>query len=136
GYRLGELLDDGEGYQEHLAKNAAVERDQARVRSYLVPAATSAERRSQLHRAAKREAQTLAQIGQHPGILAYPSFVDDAPLRPAVLFEAFEDSLPLHAFIRQDPNLTFDERLGLLQQIVEAVAHSPTSRVLHRNPPP
>ena len=35
--------------------------DQARVRSYLVPAATSAERRSQLHRAAKREAQTFAR---------------------------------------------------------------------------
>jgi serine/threonine protein kinase len=133
GYQLGELLDDGEGYQEHLAKNASVDRDQARVRSYLVPAATSAERRAQLHRAARREAQTLAQIGQHPGILAYRSFVDDAPLGPAVLFEAFEDSLPLHAFIRQEPNLTFDERLGLLQQIVEAVAHCHRSGVLHRN---
>jgi len=133
GYQLGELVDDGEGYQEHLAKNAAVERDQARVRSYLVPAATSAERRAQLHRAARREAQTLAQIGQHPGILAYRSFVDDAPLGPAVLFEAFENSLPLHAFIRQEPNLTFDERLGLLQQIVEAVAHCHRSGVLHRN---
>nr|WP_227026829.1 protein kinase [Corallococcus soli] len=133
GYQLGELLDDGEGYQEHLAKNAAVDRDQARVRSYLVPAATSAERRAQLHRAARREARTLAQIGQHPGILAYRSFVDDAPLGPAVLFESFEDSLPLHAFIRQEPNLTFDERLGLLQQIVEAVAHCHRSGVLHRN---
>lgn len=133
GYQLGALLDDGEGYQEHLAKNSVVETDQARVRSYLVPAATSSERRSQLHRAAKREAQTLAQIGTHPGILAYRSFVDDAPLGPAVLFEAFEDSLPLHAFIRQEPNLTFDERLGLLQQIVEAVAHCHRSGVLHRN---
>lgn len=133
GYQLGTLLDDGEGYQEHLAKNSVVETDQARVRSYLVPAATSSERRSQLHRAAKREAQTLAQIGTHPGILAYRSFVDDAPLGPAVLFEAFEDSLPLHAFIRQEPDLTFDERLGLLQQIVEAVAHCHRSGVLHRN---
>ncbi len=133
GYQLGALLDDGEGYQEHLAKNSVVESDQARVRSYLVPAATSSERRSQLHRAAKREAQTLAQIGTHPGILAYRSFVDDAPLGPAVLFEAFEDSLPLHAFIRQEANLTFDERLGLLQQIVEAVAHCHRSGVLHRN---
>jgi serine/threonine protein kinase len=133
GYQLGSLLDDGEGYQEHLAKNTVVETDQARIRSYLVPAATSAERRSQLHRAAKREAQTLAQIGQHPGILAYRSFVDNAPLGPAVLFEAFEGSLPLHAFIRQEPNLTFDERLGLLQQIVEAVAHCHRSGVLHRN---
>ena len=133
GYQLGELVDDGEGYQEHLAKNMVVQTDQARVRSYLVPAATSADRRSQLHRAAKREAQTLAQIGQHPGILAYRSFVDDGPLGPAVLFEAFEDALPLHAFIRQEPNLTFDERLGLLQQIVEAVAHCHRSGVLHRN---
>lgn len=133
GYQLGELVDDGEGYQEHLAKNAAVERDQARIRSYLVPAATSAERRAQLHRAARREAKTLAQIGQHPGILTYRSFFDDAPLGPAVLFEAFEDSLPLHAFVRQEPNLTFDERLGLLQQIVEAVAHCHRSGVLHRN---
>jgi serine/threonine protein kinase len=133
GYQLAELLDDGDGYQEHLAKNAAVDRDQARVRSYLVPAATSVERRAQLQRAARREAQTLAQIGQHPGILAYRSFVDDAPLGPAVLFEAFEDSLPLHAFIRQGPNLTFDERLGILQQIVEAVAHCHRSGVLHRN---
>lgn len=133
GYQLGALLDDGEGYQEHLAKNSVVESDQARVRSYLVPAATSAERRSQLHRAAKREAQTLAQLGTHPGILAYRSFVDDAPLGPAVLFEAFEDSLPLHAFLREEPNLTFDERLGLVQQIVEAVAHCHRSDVLHRN---
>lgn len=133
GYQLGELLDDGEGYQEHLAKNSAVERDQVRVRSYLVPAATSVERRAQLHRAARREAQTLAQIGQHPGILAYRSFVDEAPLGPAVLFEAFEDALPLHAFLRHEPNLTFDERLGILQQIVEAVAHCHRSGVLHRN---
>ncbi len=133
GYQLGALLDDGEGYQEHLAKNSVVETDQARVRSYLVPAATSSERRAQLHRAARREAQTLAQIGTHPGILAYRSFVDDAPLGPAVLFEAFEDSLPLHAFLRHEPNLTFDERLGLLQQIVEAVAHCHRSGVLHRN---
>lgn len=133
GYLLGTLLDDGEGYQEHLAKNSVVETDKSRVRSYLVPAATSSERRSLLHRAAKREAQTLAQIGTHPGILAYRSFVDDAPLGPAVLFEAFEDSLPLHAFIREESNLTFDERLGILQQIVEAVAHCHRCGVLHRN---
>lgn len=133
GYQLGKLVDEGEGYQEHLARNASVESDQARVRSYLVPAATSTERREQLYRAARREAQTLAQLGQHPGILAYRSFIEDAPLGPAVLFEAVEDALPLHAFIRQHPELTFDERLGILQQIVEAVAHCHRSRIIHRN---
>ncbi|MFO0726484.1 MAG: protein kinase [Myxococcota bacterium] len=133
GYKLGSLVDDGEGYQEHLAQNCAVETDQVRVRSYLVPAATSAERRSQLQRAAEREARTLAGIGQHPRILAYRSFVDDAPLGPAVLFEAFEGGLPLHGFLRHEPQLTFDERLWILQQIVEAVAHCHRSGVLHRN---
>ena len=48
GYQLGALVDEGDGYQEHLARNATVDRDHARVRSYLVPAATSAERRAQL----------------------------------------------------------------------------------------
>ena len=132
-YELGELIDEGDGYQEHLAKNVEVERDLVRVRSYLVPSATSVERRVQLQRAARREARTLAEIGQHPGILGYRSFADEAPLGPAVLFEAFEESLPLQLFLRQEPDLTFDERLGLMQQIVEAVAHCHRSGVLHRN---
>ena len=132
-YQLGTLVDDGEGYQEHLARNAAVERDLARIRSYLVPAAASADRRAMLHRAARREADTLAELGQHPGILAYRSFVDDAPLGPAVLFEAFEHAVPLDAFVRQHTDLTFDERLGLLQRVVEAVAHCHRGGVIHRN---
>ncbi len=133
GYQLGALVDDGEGYQEHLARNAAVDRDHARIRSYLVPAATSGDRRALLYRAARREAQTLAQLGQHPGILAYRSFVEDAPLGPAVLFEAFENAVALDAFVRHHTDLTFDERLGILQRIVEAVAHCHRSGVVHRN---
>lgn len=133
GYTLGPLLDDGEGYQEHLAKSAAVQSDQARVRSYLVPAASSSERRAQLQRAARREAHALAQLGQHPGILSYRTFVEEAPLGPAIVFEAFEGGIPLHTFLKQHPALTFDERLNLLQEIVEAVAHCHRSGVLHRN---
>lgn len=133
GYRLGTLVDDGEGYQEHLAKHTAVETDTARVRSYLVPAATTTERRSLLQRAAQREAQVLAGLGQHPGILAYRAFVEDAPLGPAVVFEAVEDALPLHIFLRQHPELSFDERLGILQQVVEALAHCHRHGVWHRN---
>lgn len=133
GYTLGTLLDDGEGYQEHQARSEAVQSDQVRVRSYLVPAATSTERRAQLQRAARREAQALAQLGQHPGILRYRTFVEDGPLGPAVIFEAFEGGLPLHAYLREHPDLTFDERLNILQQIVEAVAHCHRAGVVHRN---
>ena len=133
GYALERLADEGEGSQEHLARHPAVERDRARIRSYLVPAATSPVRRAQLERAARREAQTLSQLGQHPGILGYRSFVDDGPLGPAVVFEAFEDALPLHTFLRQEPDLSFDERLHILQAIVEAVAHCHRAGILHRN---
>lgn len=133
GFALERLVDEGEGYQEHVASHSAVARDRARIRSYLVPAATSSARRAQLERAAQREAQTLSQLGQHPGILGYRTFVDDGPLGPAVVFEAFDDALPLHIFLRQEPDLSFDERLHILQAIVEAVAHCHRAGILHRN---
>jgi serine/threonine protein kinase len=133
GFELERLVDEGEGYQEHVACHPAVQRDRARIRSYLVPAATSSARRAQLERAARREAQTLAQLGQHPSILGYRAFVDEGPLGPAVVFEAFDDALPLHIFLRQEPDLSFDERLHLLQSIVEAVAHCHRAGILHRN---
>lgn len=133
GFVLDKLVDEGEGYQEHLAKHPTVEQDRARIRSYLVPAATSTERRHQLARAARREAQTLAQLGQHPGILGYRSYVDEGPLGPAVVFEAFEGGVPLHTFLREEPDLAFDERLQILQSIVESVAHCHRAGVLHRN---
>lgn len=133
GYTLGDLVDEGEGYQEHLAHHPSVTTDKVRVRSYLVPAATTATRRAQLERAARREAQTLAQLGQHPQILGYRAFVEDAPLGPAVIFEPFTDGHTLHAFLRDEPDLSFDERLHILQAIVEAVAHCHRAGVLHRN---
>lgn len=133
GFELERLVDEGEGYQEHLAHHPSVQRDRARIRSYLVPAATSTARREQLHRAARREAQTLSELGQHPGILGYRAFVEEGPLGPAVLFEAFDNALPLHIFLRQEPDLSFDERLQILQAIVEAVAHCHRANVVHRN---
>lgn len=133
GYTLGDLVDEGEGYQEHLAHHPSVTTDKVRVRSYLVPAATTATRRAQLERAARREAQTLAQLGQHPQILGYRAFVEDAPLGPAVIFEPFTDGVALHTFLRNEPDLSFDERLHILQAIVEAVAHCHRAGVLHRN---
>ncbi len=133
GFELESLVDEGEGYQEHLAHHPTVKQDRARIRSYLVPAATTSARRQQLERAACREAQTLAQIGQHPSILGYRSYVEDAPLGPAVIFEPFDDALPLHIFLRHEPDLSFDDRLLILQAIVEAVAHCHRKGVLHRN---
>jgi serine/threonine protein kinase len=133
GFTLNSLLDEGEGYQEHDARHESLTNDRARIRSYLVPAATSSARRQQLERAARREAQTLSQLGQHPGILGYRNYVANAPLGPAVIFEAFDNAMPLHTFLRHEPNLSFDDRLHILQSVVEAVAHCHRAQVIHRN---
>ena len=133
GFQLKELVDEGPGYQEHLGVNTRVATDTARVRIYLVPRQTTSEARELLSRAAQREADVLAQIGRHPNILSYRHFEPNASPGPAVLFEAFPDSLPLHVFLRATPDLSFDDRLAILQQIVEAVDHVHKQGFLHRN---
>jgi serine/threonine protein kinase len=132
-YRLDKLLDEGEGYQEHLGIHAALAEKQVRIRSYLVPRATSTERRAQLERAAHREAEVLTRLGEHPAILRCLDYVESAPLGPALIFEAFKDSLPLEVFLRRTPALTFDDRLAILQQIAEALHYCHEKDVLHRN---
>ena len=133
GFKLQRLVDEREGYQEHHAKNTKVEGDTARVRSYLVPGATTTDRRHQLERAARREAQILSRLGHHPNILSYRAYHDDGPLGPAVLFEAFEHGLPLNIFLKREPDLSFDDRLHILQAVVEAVDHCHRADFLHRN---
>ncbi len=133
GYRLDRLLDEGPGYQEHLGIHAEVEGDTARVRSYLVPHQTSVSDQQVLERAARREGSVLSRIGRHPGILSYRGFKDDGPLGPAVVFEPFTDGLPLHVFLRLEPDLSFDDRIHILQQVVEALAHCHRNDILHRN---
>jgi serine/threonine protein kinase len=133
GFRLQRLVDQHEGYQEHHAISVTVQSDAARVRSYLVPRATSEERRAQLQRAAEREAQVLSRLGHHPKLLSYRAYHPDGPLGPAVLFEAFEGGLPLSIFLKQEPDLSFDDRLSILQAIVEAIHHCHRADLLHRN---
>ena len=132
GYTLKELLDEGPAYQEHRAHNEAIS-DSARVRSYLVPRQTTPERRQMLQRAAEREAKVLARLGRHPRILGYRSFVPDAPLGPALLFECFDGGRTLDDFLRDEPDLPFDDRLDILQQVTEAVEHVHRNEYLHRN---
>ena len=133
GFKLQRLVDEREGYQEHHAVSTTVEGDATRVRSYLVPKATTTERRHQLERAARREAQVLSRLGHHPRILSYRAYHNDGPLGPAVLFEAFEHGLPLNIFLKREPDLSFDDRLHILQAVVEAVDHCHRADFLHRN---
>src|SRR5947199_2102987 len=67
-YVLGDLIADGPGYQDRLAKHASFDNVFFRVRQYTVAQASSEEDRQRLQRAAAREFQIIQTL-DHTGIL-------------------------------------------------------------------
>ncbi|MBK8939667.1 MAG: protein kinase [Polyangiaceae bacterium] len=132
-YQLGELLEEGPGYQDHLGQHERLKELQRRARSYLVAQSATAERRDQLRRAAEREARNLTSIGDHPGILRLHDFEADGPLGgPCLLFERFERGEPLDAYLRRNPKLPLDARISILEQVADALAYCHRKHVMHR----
>ena len=131
-YALGELLAEGPGYQDRIATHRGNDAIRGRGRVYLVPQQTSVERRQQLVRAAERESQLLYDVREHPNILTFAGYEQDAPLGPTVLFDAFDDGIPLDAFLRQNPDLPFQDRVELVCQIGRALTFCHKRRIVHR----
>ena len=96
------------------------ETQHARVRSWVLPRVEDPQRRDALQRAAKREAEVLGRLGRHPNILGLIGTVDHEGLARLV-FEPFEGALPLHQFLRAYPDLAFEHRLHLLEQVADAL---------------
>jgi serine/threonine protein kinase len=129
---LTDLLEDGAHFQDHLGVHESLGHHR-RVRSFLVPPGTTAERRDQLLRAARREAQHLTALSAHPHVLQFHDFVMDGPLGgPSVVLEHFEDATPLDAFLRSHPKLSFNERIALIQQLAEALEFCHRKEIFHR----
>ena len=129
-YELGTLLGEGPGFQDRLA----IHRDrrwQRRARVYLVPDQTSVERRQQLRRAAEREVGLLTDVRDHGAILKVLDYVPDAPLGPTVLFDEFDDGVPLDAFLRKRPKLPLVQRVAIVEQVGRALAHCHKRSVVH-----
>ncbi|WP_437602994.1 protein kinase [Sorangium sp. So ce590] len=144
-YELGPLLDDGifqaggadddasapSGYQDRLATHRDTPGLSRRARVYLVPQQTTVARRQSLRRAADRESQLLYGVREHPNVLTFVDYITDAPLGPTVLFDAFEGGVPLDAFLRQNADLPFPERVALVEQIARALAYCHKKDVRH-----
>lgn len=130
-YEIRDMLEDGSGYQDRLAIHQHNEQFRRRARIYLVPQQTSVERRQQLRRAADREAQLLYEVREHPHILDIIDYLTDPPLGPTVLFDAFDGGIPLDAFLRKNPELTFGERVLLIEQIGRALAFCHKKDIVH-----
>lgn len=129
-YQLGSVIEQGEGYEDRNAEHVDTPALKRRARIYLVPQATSTERRKMLMRAAEREVNLLTEVREHPNVLRLNDFVVDAPLGPTVLFDQF-DGEPLAAFIRRRQDLAFDKRIELIEKIASTLHQCHKKQVLH-----
>jgi serine/threonine protein kinase len=132
-YVLGDLLFDGPGYQDHLAKHPSFEDVYRRVRQYTVAQAASEEDRQRLKRAAAREFQIIQTL-EHQGILPVLEYKEHE--NGPALFFGYSDPNAVrfdHYLAANCHKLTTDQRLDFLRQIADAIRYAHSKRVVHRS---
>ncbi|MCA9111861.1 MAG: NERD domain-containing protein, partial [Planctomycetaceae bacterium] len=131
-YVLGELLGEGPGYQERLAKHASFENVFCRVRQYTVAQADSEEERQRRKRAAAREFQIIQSLN-HPNILPVLDYKEHE-LGPALLFRYLDPNSVRfdHYLATNCHKLTTEQRLDMLRQVADAIRYAHRKRVIHR----
>jgi len=129
-WELGELLDEGPGWQDFLGSRQRMSATR-RVRVYLAGLATTAEEESQLRREAEREFKVLEGL-RHDGISSALDFVQ-AERGPALLFGRAEDEERLDIWAPAAvPELGIGDRIELVRQVGEALLHAHARKVSHR----
>lgn len=127
---LGELLDEGPGWQDWLASRPRVHAKR-RARVYLAGVATTAEDQDRLRREAEREFRIVQDL-RHDGI-AQPLDLVQAERGPALLYELFEGEQRLDLWANDAiSSVPLDQRIEMVRQLAEAVAHAHANRVTHR----
>jgi serine/threonine protein kinase len=129
-WEIGELLDEGPGWQdfEGTRPNLGARR---RVRIYLAGAATTSDEERRLRREAEREVRLLEGL-QHEGIAAVKDLVQ-ADRGPAVLLDRVVGEVPLDRWASEHvKGLDLLQRIELVRQLGEALAHAHARRVTHR----
>ncbi len=125
---LGEVLDEGEGWQDFLGTQLGRQR---RVRIYLARRAHTAEEAEQLQRTARREFRLLDSV-RHSGI-AHPLDLQQHEWGPALLFERAngEERLDLWLDGHLD-RLDLYDRLDLVRDLAEALDYAHRHGLTHR----
>jgi serine/threonine protein kinase len=130
-YELGELLDEGEGWQDFAAQHPEVESTHRRIRLYLAGRAYTEEERAALTRAAEREFKFLQGI-DHPG-LDRPLELLRNPRGPALIFEREPDAERLdHWLADHGEELELYDRIQLVRDLAEIVRHAHRQGLFHR----
>jgi|HubBroStandDraft_1064217.scaffolds.fasta_scaffold00063_36 serine/threonine protein kinase len=129
-YELGQLLTEGQNWQDFAATHTATKVSR-RVRIYPYALAASPEERDRLARTAQREFRVLEGV-EHPGIQRALDY-REAELGPALVFEYDANASRLDRYIAQKrQTLTVVQRLALLRQLGEAMAYAHGKRIYHR----
>ncbi len=128
---LGELIDDGPGYQDFEASNPRFSHTHRRVRIYGTPDMAGAEQRAQASRAAQREFELLAPV-EYPGIVRAIAF-HELDLGPAIVFERDPSEIQLDRYLEEmGSTLSLFDRVALVRQLAETVAYAHGRRIFHR----
>jgi len=129
-WELGELLDEGDGWQDYAATHHSVP-SKRRVRIYLSRRAHTAEETAQLRRTAEREFRLLEGV-HHPGV-AQPLDLQQHEWGPALLFQRAdgEERLDLWAATELQ-KLGLYERVGLVRSLAEALDYAHRQDLTHR----
>jgi serine/threonine protein kinase len=131
-------IERGPGYQEYLAFHSALAKNQdsakARLRVYRQPSHdNSREHQDRLQQIAKREFQNLYQLRDCAHVLQARDFCENSVSHePAIAFEAFDGGAPFSSFLRQNPDLSFEARLSVVEQVANALHACHRKEVLHR----
>ena len=131
-YVLGDLIADGPGYQDRLAKHASFENVFCRVRQYTVAHASSEDDRQRLKRAAAREFQIIQTL-DHTGILPVLDYKEHEH-GPALLFRYLDPGAVRfdHYLTTHGSKLSTGQRLDMLRQVADAIRYAHRKRVVHR----
>ncbi|MDH3599660.1 MAG: BREX system serine/threonine kinase PglW, partial [Candidatus Tectomicrobia bacterium] len=130
-YELGDLIEEGPGYQDWQASHTRLQGVERRVRIYTVRTGATEEERRTIARAADREAQLLETL-QHPGILRREGFTEHE-LGVALIFEHHRAAMRLdHYLAQRQDELGVDRQLALLRQIADVIRFAHDKKVVHR----
>lgn len=132
-YILGDLIFDGPGYQDRLAKHASFDNVFCRVRQYTVAQASSEDDRQRLKRAAAREFQIIQTL-DHQNILPVLDYKEHEN-GPALLFRYVDPNAVRfdHFLATHGHKLETGQRLDLLRQLADAIRYAHRKRVIHRS---
>ncbi len=130
-YQLGNLISEGENYQDWEGQHGSVETIRRRIRIYPYARAATEQARVALVRQARREFEILEGI-EHSGILKVSDY-KEAELGPALIFEHDAKSQRLDFVLReQGSRLNVSQRLHLVRSLAETLKFAHQKKLFHR----